>query len=98
MRGEAVEDIEWGPLSIEHKTRKRPIPDYLHDWMAQAETNSGTRIPVVVWHQDGMHLGKEFVIMTLRDFVNVLLYLDILSKEGAAYVDEDTNQGLETSD
>jgi len=75
MRGEAVEDIEWGPLSLEHKTRKRPIPDYLQGWMAQAEKNSDIRIPAVIWHQDGMHLGKEFVIITLTDFINLVKHL-----------------------
>ena len=68
MRGDAVEDIEWGPFSVEFKSRKK-MPQYIKDWMAQAEKNAESRMPIVVWHEDRMRMGKQFVVMPLELFV-----------------------------
>ena len=67
MRGDAVEDIEWGPFSVEYKSRKT-IPQYMKEWMAQVEKNSEGRMPIVVWHEDRMRMGKQFVVMPLELF------------------------------
>ena len=72
LRGEAVEDIEWGLCSIELKTRKDFPPQYLEDWMAQAERNSGWREPVLVLHKDGTRMGRQMVVLSLSSFVNLL--------------------------
>lgn len=71
LRGEGVEDIEWGPFSIELKTRKT-VPQYLLQWMKQAATNSQSRLPIVVWHQDYMRAGSQLVVLTLESFVHLL--------------------------
>lgn len=74
MRGDAVEDIEWGPFSVEYKSRKT-IPQYMKEWIAQAEKNSGLRMPIVVWHEDRMRLGKQFVVMSLDLFAFLAGYV-----------------------
>ena len=71
MRGEGVEDIEWGPFSVEQKSRKT-IPQYVKDWIVQAKKNSEDRISFVVWHEDHMRQGKQFIVMLLSDFIQVL--------------------------
>ena len=81
LRGEAVEDIEWGECSVELKTRKAFPPQYLVKWLAQAETNKGWRTPVLVIHKDGTRMGKQLVVLSLADFVKLL--------EGRANVDSD---------
>ncbi len=70
--GEAVEDIEWGPLSIELKTRRGWPPGYMRDFFSQAERNSGTRAATLVLHGDRMRLGQQHVVMTLDEFVALL--------------------------
>lgn len=72
LRGEAVEDIEWGPLSIELKTRKGWPPGYLSDFMEQAHANCGERRATVVLHGDYMKMGEQHVIMKLDEFVGLL--------------------------
>jgi len=72
LRGEAVEDIEWGPLSIELKTRKGWPPGYMEDFMRQAHTNCGDRTATVVMHGDYMKMGDQHVVMRLEDFVGLL--------------------------
>ena len=71
-RGEAVEDIEWGPLSVELKTRKSCPPQYLLDWLEQAKTNCADKLPIVVIHRNGMRKGNQLVCLTLADFVRLL--------------------------
>jgi len=67
LRGEAVEDIEWGWFSIEVKTRKT-VPQYVHEWMEQALRNAELRTPVIHWHQDRQHLDDDYVVMRAKDF------------------------------
>lgn len=74
MRGDAVEDIEWGLFSIEYKSRKK-IPQYIKDWMTQAEKNAESRMPIVVWHEDRMRMGKQFVVMPFELFVFLVSYM-----------------------
>ena len=74
MRGDAVEDIEWGPFSIEYKSRKT-IPQYIKDWVAQAEKNAESRMPIVIWHEDRMRMGKQFVVVTLELFTFLAGYV-----------------------
>lgn len=62
-----MEDISWGPISVELKTREE-IPAYVKMWMKQAKRNSEGKIPVVVWHEDRMGMGKQLAILTLDDF------------------------------
>ena len=78
LRGEAVEDIEFGPLSVELKTGKRLTPKYMLDWLEQAATNCEGRIPVVVAHSDRMRKGDQIVMMTYKDFVRLL---ELLGRE-----------------
>lgn len=70
--GEAVEDIEWGPLSIELKTRRGWPPGYMKDFFTQAERNSGKRTATLILHGDRMRLGQQHVVMTLEEFVALL--------------------------
>jgi hypothetical protein len=72
LRGERVEDIAWGPLSVELKTRANTPPGYMLDWLKQADTNADDKVPVVIIHKDGMLMGKQLVILTLNDFVLLL--------------------------
>ena len=72
LRGEAVEDVQWGPFSIELKTRKSIPPQYLLDWLAQAKANSEGRIPIVLMHKDRMQWGEQVVMIPLTDFVGML--------------------------
>lgn len=74
MRGDAVEDIEWGPFSVEYKSRKT-IPQYIKEWVAQAEKNAESRMPIVVWHEDRMRMGKQFVIIPLELFTFLADYV-----------------------
>jgi hypothetical protein len=69
--GDAVEDIEWGPTSIEVKSRG-VVPKYIDQWLQQATVNSNGRIPVVLWHRDGMHEGKQFAILKATDFKQII--------------------------
>ena len=71
LRGERVEDIEWGPFSVELKTRKT-IPQYLLGWMRQAQVNCQGRTPLVLLHQDRMRVGSQLVVLTLDNFVRML--------------------------
>jgi len=68
LRGEAVEDVQWGAFSVEAKTRKK-VPQYIHDWLAQAKENCEGRVPVVVWHQDRTAMGEQIVLLSLNDLV-----------------------------
>jgi hypothetical protein len=72
LRGEAVEDIEFGPLSVELKTGRKLLPKYILSWLDQAETNCEDRIPVVVAHNDRMRKGEQVVILRFQDFVRLL--------------------------
>lgn len=72
LRGEAVEDIMWGPTSVELKTRKNWPPKYVCAWLEQARTNAEKRTPIVVVHGDYMRMGDQLVIMTLQDLVNII--------------------------
>ena len=72
LRGEAVEDISFGPLSVELKTGKKLIPKYMLDWLKQAETNCEGRIPVVVAHSDRMRKGDQIVMMTYENWIRLL--------------------------
>ena len=74
LRGERVEDIEWGPFSVEVKTRSK-IPQYVRGWMKQAQTNSQSRLPILIWHQDHMSGGSQLVVLTLDNFVHMLAQL-----------------------
>ena len=73
-RGEAVEDVQWGPFSVELKTRKF-VPKYLLDWLAQAKANSKGRTPLVLLHKDRMLWGEQIVLLTLNDFIDMACYL-----------------------
>lgn len=72
LRGEAVEDVRWGPFSVELKTRKSAPPQYVLDWLAQAEANSNGRIPIVLVHRDRMVWGEQVVMMELCDLIALL--------------------------
>jgi len=72
LRGEAVEDVMWGPISVELKTRKNWPPKYVLDWLEQARTNAEKRTPIVVVHGDYMRMGDQLVIMTLQGLVDVV--------------------------
>jgi len=74
LRGEGVEDIEWGPLSVELKTRNK-CPQYLFDWLIQAEKNRDNRIPMVILHQDGDRLNKGIILMRIDWFIHLLIEL-----------------------
>lgn len=69
--GDAVEDIEWDGFSVEVKSRG-VVPKYIDEWLKQATTNCGNRVPVVFWHRDGMHVGEQFVVMKAKDFKAVV--------------------------
>lgn len=71
LRGEAVEDVSWGPLSIEAKTRKT-IPKYVKEWLAQAKSNCQSRMPVVIWHENHMRMGDEVVLLRLSDLYTII--------------------------
>lgn len=71
-RGEAVEDIQWGPLSIELKTRRSFPPRYVTEWLEQAATNCCGRTPIVIVHGDYVRMGEQLVMMTLRDLVQLI--------------------------
>ncbi len=71
LRGEAVEDIAWGPISIELKTRKSP-PQYLTDWLEQAKLNAEGKVPLVVVHGDRMRMGEQICMLTLTDLLSLL--------------------------
>jgi len=72
--GESVEDISWGPFSVELKTRKT-VPKYLLEWMAQAERNAGTAVPVVVIHQDHASMGDQLVMLRLSALLRLIKQL-----------------------
>ncbi len=80
QRGEAVEDIEFGPLSVELKTGRKLLPKYLLEWLEQATTNCEGRIPTVIAHSDRMRKGDQAVILRYRDFVRLL---ELLAKEAS---------------
>jgi hypothetical protein len=69
--GEAVEDISWGPISVEVKSRG-VVPKYIDQWLDQATTNSDGKIPAVFWHRDTMREGKQFVILKASDFKYII--------------------------
>jgi hypothetical protein len=68
LRGEAVEDIEWGPVSVELKTRANFPPQYLLDWLTQAERNAEGKVPALIIHKDATRLGNQLIILRLSDF------------------------------
>ena len=77
--GNAIEDVSWGEFSIECKSTKT-MPKYLLKWVAQAEKNAHTAIPVVMWHKHFTREGEQLVIMKLKDFRQLgFWYNDMLS-------------------
>jgi hypothetical protein len=85
--GSKVADILWGLFSIELKTRKEKIPNYLKSWMHQATRNTGGGIPVVVWHEDYAQMGTQYVVLRLSDFWNLVVTLvltvwQVLARDG----------------
>ena len=77
--GESVEDVSWGPFSIEMKTRKTVPPQYALDWMSQAKDNAKGKIPVVVMHRDREQHGQQIVMLRLRDFWALVQTLIVVS-------------------
>ena len=71
LRGEAVEDISWGPVSVEVKCRKS-VPQYLWDWLIQAEKNRNGKIPMVLLHKDGERMNKGVAILSLEWLILLL--------------------------
>lgn len=71
MQGEAVEDIEWGPFSVEYKTRAK-FPGYVTDWIKQAVANCVDRIPIVIWHRNNKRYKDDLVLIRLGDFVALI--------------------------
>ena len=69
--GEAVEDIEFDGFSLEVKSRG-VLPKYIDQWVEQATANSDGKIPAVIWHKDGTHIGKQFIILKLSDFKKIV--------------------------
>ena len=65
--GTNVEDISYGPFSIEVKSRSI-FPKYIYEWFEQAKTNCEGRIPIIIWHEMGMKTGEEIVLIKLVDF------------------------------
>lgn len=71
--GMSVEDVAWGNVaSIEVKARAHQPPGYMLQWLAQARANCKGKIPLLVLHKDGVHSGKELVVLTLEDLVALL--------------------------
>ncbi len=68
QRGSAP-DVAHPWLGIEVKHRKS-LPAWLHDAMAQAEacSDGGEKLPVVVLHEKGRRHDNDFVVVKLRDF------------------------------
>lgn len=71
-RGEEVMDIEWGDISVEAKC-KAGRPQYLEDWLTQADNNCEGLTPIVVWHQAYEQIDDDVVILRLYDLVSLLL-------------------------
>ena len=72
LRGEMVEDIAWGPVSVELKTRKESPPQYMLNWLKQATMNSQRKIPLVVVHRDRMKMGQQMCVLTVDDLIILL--------------------------
>jgi hypothetical protein len=72
QRGETP-DIEHEALSIEVKSRKS-LPVWLLKALnqAQAASNDGKKIPVVVLHQDHAPYAHSLVVLKLKDFADHL--------------------------
>lgn len=70
-RGEDVEDIAWGPFSVEVKTRKT-LPRWLFDWVTQSVHNCDGKLPIVVAHEDYLPMGSQLVVMRLDMFVELV--------------------------
>jgi len=69
--GDAVEDIAWDGFSIEVKSRNI-FPKYLYAWFEQATTNANGKVPIIIWHHDGMRIGKQLVVIKAEDFKNLV--------------------------
>ena len=66
-------DIEHAALSIEVKSRKS-LPAWLLKALnqAQAASNDGKKMPVVVLHQDHAPYAHSLVVLKLKDFADHL--------------------------
>ena len=64
----ALEDVTHDLYSVEAKHRKQ-LPQWLHDAMTQAETNSPDgKVAIVVLHQKHQPREDCYVVMRLRTF------------------------------
>lgn len=72
--GEDVMDIECGPLAIEAKCPKGR-PQYIEDWLDQADKNKEGKYPVVIWHQAYESIDNDVVLMRLGDLVTFICAL-----------------------
>ncbi len=72
FRGEGIEDIKYGPFSLELKTGSNVVPGHMEDWLSQALENCGGRIPIVIVHRDRMKRGDQVVMLRYRDWIRLL--------------------------
>lgn len=87
QRGEAVEDISFGPLSIEMKSRQGKYPKYIEDWVAQATRNAPPdTFPIVVWHPDRTKYGDELAIMPLNKLIELIIKLNNNNTDYTGYI------------
>jgi hypothetical protein len=69
--GTEIEDISWGPISVEVKTRQS-FPAYLHLFVKQSEKNSDGKIPIVVMHQNMKRRHDDYVVMRMETLIRLL--------------------------
>ena len=72
LRGERVEDVAWGPFSVELKTRKSTPSLEMLGWLEQAEANCDGKVPIVIAHRDSMRKGEQVVMMTIATFTDLI--------------------------
>jgi hypothetical protein len=84
--GTEIEDIVFGAMSIEDKTRAN-LPAYLHQFVKQAEKNSRGRIPIVIMHPNRSNLNDDYVIMRVETLIRLLEELVWEEEDETAEVD-----------
>lgn len=62
------EDVSCGKFSVEVKSRKKFTAE---KWFLQSCKNAKGKIPIVVIHVTGKHHDNDYVMMRLKDFMEV---------------------------
>jgi hypothetical protein len=67
----ALEDDRAGPFSFECKHGKQ-IPKTILKWWAQAETNAGERVPLLVLHPPRWKMENSLIVLNVNTFREIL--------------------------